>query len=729
MKMNKLVALGVGTLLLAAVPAWATLGPHGIGANPCRICHDTANGVPSLRGWSGGVPTIAGAGPWVPRQLSALCYSCHETTQLNGAHDMSGNAYAVGKHGNTFGNQPEDPDGSAQTITTSLPYNARPNMECTSCHNVHKYEDRPFMQRATVGALCNECHAGRQNTGAPPLRKGLNTQTLGGRAYSTHPTNVAVGDTPTANLKTLANVQATNVAVAIAAAPGYALGGHLVSGSTGNLDCGTCHAVHGTSNGTPATVDDLLAINNMTGASGSALCNACHEGGFGSAASVGVVNASDHPIEDNVGLAFRPSVVALPNLWTLLGGQVDRPAADFFTTGVVGTPACSSCHDTHGGIGATALLQHPQAAGDDTFAYGTWCWVCHTASAISPNNHHSNTGNCTAANSDLTNGSQLICNDCHGSAAGAEWTAHNGFWSFPITISGTDSLFCEGCHTDTNPRFLKTSPKGKSFTNGADRFPATHGTLRDGAAAAAAGSSHQVNLAADSTSNLNTIQYAGPFAVSGGTPQWGAGVKNPICESCHNILLNGVAGSQGLTNGWKANLLMEPYEDDTAGSVVSNEDGPMTSSHDFYTNNTFAAGPTGDALCRRCHNSTVTIPAEPTFVHNPKAHTVPGYLYAASEVPYGRPQTGGVYPILAPDGGGAPGDCPNRTTADAAGAPTITSYPAVNSLNCDSCHRPHNADNDSGATGGRFLILEVSDPGAQGSTICVDCHDTEFQCN
>jgi predicted CXXCH cytochrome family protein len=722
MKTNRLVAIATGMLLLAAVPAWATLGPHGIGANPCKICHDTASGNPTLRGWSGGVPTGAG-GPWASRQLSALCYMCHESGMTNGGHDMSGNAYATGMHGNTFGNQPEDPDGSAQTITTNLPYNTKSNMECTSCHNVHKSEDRPFLQRTAVGTLCNECHAGRQN--ATPNRKTANTQTLGGRAYSTHPTNVAVADTTQANLK--ASVAGTNVAVVFDAAPGYDLGGHLVSGATGNLDCGACHAVHGVVNGTPTAVNDLLSIDNMTGVSGSALCNACHEGGANSAAAVGAVNVSDHPIDDAIGGAFRPGTVAIPSLWTLAGGQVDRPAQAFYTQApVVGTPTCSSCHDTHGGIGATALMQHPQATADDTFAYGIWCWVCHTAANVNPNNHHSNTGNLTTSNGDIN--SQLICNDCHGSTSGTEWTAHNGFWSFPVVISATDSLFCEGCHTASNPRFLITSPKGKSFTNSATAFPATHGTLRDGADVAAAGSSHQVDMAANGT-NANLVKFVGAWAASGGISQWGAGTNEPICESCHNILVNGVAVTQGLSQGWKANLLLQPYEDDTAGSVVANEDGPMATSHNFYTNTTYASGATGDALCRGCHNSNVTNAthgAGVTFVHNPKAHTIvsASYTYAASEVPYGR----STLTVLAPDGGGVVGDCPNRTTADAAGVPTLTTYPAVNNLDCDSCHRPHNASNNS-LDVNRYLILETSGAGAQGTTICADCHDTDVQCN
>jgi hypothetical protein len=201
------------------------------------------------------------------------------------------------------------------------------------------------------------------------------------------------------------------------------------------------------------------------------------------------------------------------------------------------------------------------------------------------------------------------------------------------------------------------------------------------------------------------------------------------CESCHNILYNGIGSAKDLTGGWKSNLLMAPYEDDGQGVNNDNDNG----THDYYADTTYAAGATGDQLCRVCHSKGGA--NGPEFVHNPPVHTMPAaYTYDGTQPdgnaginPYGR--TGNQVMTLTSAA------CPEVSTADrAAGssisnlaAPGYFSYPADDALNCDSCHRPHDADNLS-VVGGANLILEYS-TAQPGTDACVECHDTLVQCN
>lgn len=728
-RMTTLLAC-LAVMLLAATSAMAAaLGPHmSVGAtNPCKVCHDTAAGSPALRGWAG-----ASAGPatgWGAKPISGLCYLCHSAGggPLVGTpgHNMLANAYANNSHGYVTAAVPEAPEGSAQTgiPASGLPYTAAAilQIECTSCHNVHVATNRPFNQRAGYQLMCDECHVGRaNNTSATTLPGTLH-------AYSSHPTQQVIADTARANLIPAATI-AANLRVPLAAAPNYALGGHIQGAD--QVDCQTCHAVHGPMQGTAGN-NDLLAIDNTTGANGSALCEGCHFGGIageqvGSVAAylqsaLGPGEFSDHPIDNLGNRTFYPTNNQLPVLWQTLGTpNLDRGAQLYFggtgaTPAAAGAPTCSSCHDTHGGIANTPLLRGPapvQAFG--AMDYNDWCFSCHTAAQVIPNNHHSVVGNLAT--------SQLDCGDCHGAAGTVNMNAHNGFWNFAVDLSATNSLFCEGCHNPLNPTlFVAGGLKGGQTYNAAT-LPARHGTIRDAADATGA-NNHQMNIAAHGT-NLNlditpdwTTAVPTNTAVAGYVSEWGAGGNTPICESCHNIIRNGVnlPAAQTLTAGWQANLLLAPYEDDNVGEAAGEQ-------NDFYGNATIGAGPTSVNMCRACHRGNgVTAPV--TFVHNPSAHTEPStsYTYAAGTEPYGR----STNTILTDEAAA----CPNRSTADAAGAPGGVSYPAANQVDCDSCHRPHNADVDSlDAGAGRYLILEITDAN-WGSSICAQCHNTDIQCN
>ena len=804
--LTTMVALAAFVVLTAAPAAMAAaLGPHQLASdnNPCKVCHDTASGTPALRGWNGGEPTAFG--DWGSKPISALCSSCHDAVGgpwpgVQEAHNMVNTAYdyLLGSHGFSLANLPLTPDGGPQdAVTTTLPYtNAGGELECTSCHNVHVSTNRPFNQRADYQLMCEECHAGRNGTAAPGVSRAMPLPTGATRVYSTHPTDVSMGVTPAnRTIDTVATMDATlRKDVDAIGNYLYALGGHLngVDATGGGdvgpaLNCQTCHAVHGPigvpedANGLPGE-PNLLAIDNSTGANPgaerSALCEGCH-GNVTDGTQVGTPTAplppgtfeEDHPMDLRDGFAGGV-VAAIPGDWSpaITGDSGAEPfAPDSAGTNPLNTypqPVCSSCHDTHGGIQDSMILRGPDfGTTPENFlpwtaaSYDTWCFSCHTAGGVIPANHHSvynnmNDNAVTAANpgggSEML--SQLTCGDCHGSSAAGNWTAHNGFWSFPVIVSPTDSAFCEECHYYGDPTIpeaiatgVATFPKVAYAVDGAGRFatlPATHGIVRDVGTLAEAdpgSTSHQTDIAADSGgASPNLVAVPDWSGYSGGISEWGP-ATTPICESCHNIITNGIAGDVGIKQGWQANLLLAPYEDDTNGAGAG-EDGPTGTSHDFYGNNTVGAGPTGVAFCRACHDGASGAGGA-GFVHNPSAHTVDYTTYtypvlnAIPSQPYGRTTT----TILT---GGA---CPEQTTADAAGAPEAVSSPGVsypgiiatNSIDCDSCHRPHNADAQSyddgtvptsALRGERFLILEITDEN-WGTTICAECHDTDIQCN
>ena len=777
MKRNIVLLLCLAMAVALCVPLAAqaaSLGDHDdASGNPCKRCHDTAEGVASLRGWTR-AQALGDPGTSWGKNVSILCYYCHDGVGTLGANNMIANAYSDSSHGYDYDLTlptflPYTPDGDLDSdpVTTSgMPYTDVTNLEleCTSCHNVHVSDVYPFNQRGTIETLCDTCHPGRinstpdrgaANSAAGYIARGVVT------GYSTHPTTIAVADVAGSVDVVAPGVigrnDLLNYDFTTATAAGK-LGGHLdnlTDGTSGNMTCQTCHAVHGPSQGNGGN-NDLLAYDNTTnaGANGSVLCEACHEGGRdGTFNMVGLSNAGngtttfgDHPIDALANRPFYPTGVEIPDgapvaaNWTAVGNaNNDRGAQPFYAA--AGSPVCSSCHDTHGGIDATALLRGASVTAANaitwTFDYDEWCFVCHLASQVVPDNHHSNVNNMSST-VDYGGGvdeydSLLACGDCHGPLGTTQWTAHNGFWQW---VAGSEpavgnSDFCEACHTPTNPTVLSGSAlKGQNLA-GAD-LPSTHGTIRGTA-------SHQVNSAVDGTNPNMDITPDWTFA-SGGTSEWGLGANTPICESCHNILVNGfsAAAGQGVKQGWKGNILLAPYEDDDSGTITGVEDGPTTTSHDWYTGDdttvppswTFvqagSAGNTGVSFCRACH---VSLASE--FVHNPEAHTMElqtatPYTYAADTEPYGR----STNTVMTTPSDSLGTDCPEVSTADQqspAAAPNGLSYPAADAVDCDSCHVPHHAD-DQSVDGTRYLILEITDT-AYGTTICAECHDPFVQCN
>jgi len=703
-------------LALTVAPVCAAtsdLGPHDDGtSDPCKDCHNTASGNPELRGWASS--PVQAPNSWWAKNVSNLCYTCHQSGQA--AHDMSNNAYSNSSHAFQIPDTPPQPDGSPESAVAAskLPYTIAPSteLECTSCHNVHVAANRPFIHRTSIQLLCETCHPGRINNDSATSYPGNLI-----RPYETHPTLQDFLDTPRANMKLIGDIDA-NLKVATPVAPGYVLGGHLSdpAGDEGLFDCMTCHALHGPAPDTPGTVGYLAIDNATSDPDGSALCGGCHYGGA-AGEQVGSVllqsdlspgEWSDHPIDAVSNRTFYPTGVVIPDGshvpadWDADNPNGDQGAQPFFPV-AEGAPVCSSCHDVHGGMAGTQLLRGPgldiTGAETWTFTYDGWCFTCHVLTEIVPMGHHSVINNLALARGDAMD-SQLSCGDCHGSTGNlTEWKAHNGFWIFEVAASATDSAVCEGCHMRDDP--LQVDPTGLKGLSAPNLLttpiatPAHYGTSRGSAShylGTDSGEFAGVDPKIDAWPSSGFFSEYGPGPGSGGgdipPAQWG----EIICESCHNIVFNDGRANPGnyataLTAGWESNLLLEPYADDSPGTG----DG-VTGGYGV-----------GSALCMGCHDQTVA-----------NHHPLTGDVVSLSGLTL---RTGAL------------------SFADQAGAPGTFSYPSTNALDCDSCHRPHEADNESTVTGAQhgpktssdgnptYHILEMDGANhVYTPTVCQECH-------
>lgn len=728
----------------------------------CAVCHNVS-ATAATRGWGRSITDCTTG--WFNQKITVLCWTCHSSTGI--ANDMTDNAMNVAAHkwvvaGDVAASNNPSARETANIQATNLPYVAGTNLECTSCHNVHNNASEPFLMKGSIEATCAACHPNRIGARA------VHAENIADNV-STHPVginfdNTVGGTTAPARIKSLANANGGfKHPLRKASDNSWNLGGKLDNGANGNFTCQTCHSVHQNTGN-----EDLLEIyNGHTNAEdNNALCEGCHYGG--QAGQFVGVNGDDHPLDRNSGRwGFYPTGVAMPSDWT---GRFDT-ASVFWDNGAYDTPKCGSCHDTHGGISGKSLLRWPIPAA----ANGEWCFSCHTDSQVIPAKHHS-----TTQTDDPSGGftSSVSCAGCHGatvSSWGAEWSAHNGFGQFAVgpdladgssadnaaTFYGaaantrTFERLCESCHNPVNPTNFPRAIAGR-FDNTNVILPNSHGNptgaLTHLSSDFTAGvfiqdtnrtANTYLRIRASGTDNswdtggLNMSKYSNYGTGTPQNPQTPVNGAYMICESCHNLLTNAGSGT-GVQSGWKQNLLLYSYMDDGYGTPGS------------YTSLGASSAPVAasrtsqpavlDGFCRGCHSSTLltstqlgSLPANDcaTYVHYPAAHTMVGFQYAAGYTPYGR-STATIRT--------AAGACPDNTTADASIAPGVFSYPAANTVNCDSCHRPHNAENlstngmawnNTNAPNLRHWILEpgsVQTDNLAKTEACAQCHNTNIMC-
>ena len=767
-----LTVLVVAAIAMAAYPAFAAVNgtPHDyIGANVygrCGVCHvpHAASAVTAKRLWRGDF-AITKTGTWETSTVGVLCGSCHNGGGMAAANADTETPHAVGalaySAGNSHGRDWATLTGAADNTHLgdsvaggqTKPYTASGNieagkMECTSCHNPHDDGTgkggtaagiRPFLRAGvasatTISGVCADCHNNRANlTGAIGVANGTV-----GLENGNHPVNVdynsavdyfKVGASVPVALTTHATLTAwslggkfqLSVAGATTNIPVADYNGAVTKSATYEVGCMTCHAVHGSNAGGGYTAGTdqslhLLAINNV--AANSALCEGCHGNPTGNAArpSSGAtmmvgMTAGDHPIDIAVNAADGGPTI---DHWYLAAGDTairnrTNAANTYWPRGTGGNViVCSSCHSAHKALGTLELNRAGSGA-------ATWCQSCH--SSASPNGHHSHTAN---------SGSTVVtCGMCHSGAAGA----HNGF-DFAFTNT------CTNCHTagvDPVEAILGLNAAGP---------PAGHlgigvvGAQSHYIGAFANAGANYIHVktnrwTADAVLGAKTITYLG--GITADTSYYGSATGNALgggvgtdplntvyCESCHSVTGNVGAGAAATPqSGWQNNLLFQSYQDDSDGTA--------------------GARAVGSQFCLGCHNQAA-----------PAAGPV------AADVPTNAPLN--MHPLTSQDitraidagyvsGGTATlkttdavrttyAHTANALTAGAAGGrlgagPLAASYPALNNMDCDSCHRPHQAPANStfnqtktkGAGVAVPVILEVQAAVNEYSDLCQQCHE------
>ena len=736
-----------GGLLALPAQVQALNGPHaGFGTNTitCSNCHiPHASGGARL--WVEVPSGVAGTN-WGDNKIGQLCYSCHDGT-ASGASNLYQPLYRNdGSHGPMHASIPTLPDYSATAAATAgaatmnastLPYAGASSLltqgsgggralQCTSCHFVHDNTDlvRPYLRVGTSNTtrsdLCIRCHKrGDTNTNA---LKGNNNNVLPAAGYKTaislHPIKVsAVTQSEGAYL--LANVNAA-LGLALTDASGWILGGKTADGTlTGNIDCETCHAVHGTRSAAPVDEFRLAIDNYASGYTSSPLCYGCHR-------TPVVIGRADHPIDSNSG-AYTVGFPAA-------GGPGQDAANVAWPSGANATNpqvVCSSCHDMHGGLpasvatnqGNTLTSRLRRQSGNAT----DWCLSCHANA--SPQNHHSHKANLISGVNGAPFTSLISCGDCHGTDEGA--TAHQSTGSFFATRiytagqgnHATNPRWCNFCH-NINPTDLEGTIPGVAaspLATGAigaspyyvqshgGKFPAGNGFDR-GEGSHVLGWDGSFLKGTTTTTFPMTDAWPNAFNPRGGSldnradnlSRWGStNAGDMVCESCHNIIGNVgyKATAFNGTEGWKVNLLLEAYNDDGAGNRGGTDGGAV-----------------GSRLCMGCHYAATQFTTGPGGTHQ-----ITGEAISAA-VDNSRSTT----TLMTSSG----------TYANASGSPNSASYPNTNAMDCDSCHRPHDAS-DGGtigtATSGGYTtaftkgvdwILEASGAsGAYSPTLCVNCHN------
>lgn len=648
-------------------------------AGACSFCH-----VPHKAGgsklWASAITTGTG---WRSEVISNLCYTCHGSTTYSGAQEILPFGVA-GKHGRTVATLTGFGDIAALPGTVPVS-STDSDLKCTSCHDVHANENRPFIRyMGAVGtfdfqAHCQTCHPNRANAAGRGVTNSIAATNgpAGAGNYSQHPTDVAIaaaGGRQETFIGTIAAQFGIVGGVQGIGTGGWNLGGHRNANllNAGNMTCATCHAVHSNETANYAAADGagnvdtdlalnyahLEVLNPEPTVVSAAICTGCHANdAVMGPGSVGV----SHPID------------TLPGTWaiggTALGAGFPTGALNPGKWGTSGAIVCQSCHDMHYGAPNTSLLRGtidtPVATSNAN------CNACHAGTTM-PNHHPAGVVNSAAApvsrstafnwatmvfgTATATNayafgaGNIMTCGTCHGGAG-----AHNNVGGFPgLTSLNTASDMCVECHS-TNP----------------SQYTSTVNRAADGSGTVAMQASHYLG-------DILTAGYkrAANWTTTGLASKYGVGGTNGflICESCHTLKL--VSGVPTVSNNGAG------YSGAVRGTADPKGHVGLLLEHNGNNNTVFNATNAGVEadMCTGCHGGSPTggTAAAGTATHPTISMGMAASATAAIVTKVGTAAEQGTVSLI-------PGSAP------------------ANMVNCESCHRPHDAAAGSGA-----LILEAA---------------------
>jgi len=388
--------------------------------------HDQANNLlPNIR-----TSTVIDGRPGIVSDAE-MCLSCHDGYVMDSRETFSST------------NHQGDLD-KAHIRIQGLPLNTTNAIYCGTCHTPHALKPvrrgslAPFLREpVTNSTLCLDCHADHaQDQGSHPIH--------------------VIPDTAAK------------------------LSAETFLGTQGELECMTCHPIHGTEAVIGVSVQDRTV-----------LCSSCHASKF-------QINSTDHDLSSTL---------------SNKSGAIGPSLAD--------QDACASCHVSHGGQGKFMW------AGDLDRSQGenAYCLGCHSATGLGREKSFSHMGHPVSGKSiqqavpelALKAGDQLQCVTCHDphqwdpsgkhavDSANEEGTEYTSFLRLPDDSQGQ---LCIACHAEQQA--IVNSDHGVSRV-GFQQYFSEIGTLHG-----------QCSTCHDTH---------GPSGLRVTEPQ--ADLSRSLCESCH----------------------------------------------------------------------------------------------------------------------------------------------------------------------------------------------------
>jgi predicted CXXCH cytochrome family protein len=621
--------------------------------------------------------------------VSLFCYACHDgLTIVDKNVDASLTAYSEKSH-SFF--QRRIADGISEQ-NVSLTFLEGKPLDCTTCHTPHDNEHRPFLV-VPLNELCQQCHVIRRNSGYNK-----------NNAESNHPVFTPLSDsTEGPSPIKAAEIFKVEFPLPYPTAGGkfskgthWDLGGHLSEGQGGNMECYTCHSVHGDEQVGPN--DKLMAIDPVREVN-DVFCESCHQGKRGDGDELSLIlpnpggtkgERTYHPVDDETSKAPGEVVdISVPKDW-----PVGKGAGE-------GNLLCSTCHDVHEGLKNSPILRVPEG---DTF-----CEECHDEK---PEGHHSsgkesNPKNVTFATtgynwsyeieSQWENGNPIIlleedpesdaggyggygttygekvenkvyCSSCHrahNAGSGVEKKAAPS-----LIVSHTANQLCFMCHAATNVAFNTDLTKTASHFLGDPTRDDTYQKPLD-----------EMILKEDNWVETRLKSKYG-----------GDNEREIICESCHSFSkdnLNAKKYSYAYNNEAMLVARADEHTDWIPGTseVVTDDDD-----YDYFSDSdTVGTDLAADGyLCVGCHGE--------------------------------NPGGGGSHPMMGIDGVMPNGEKVDRTQ------PTPPATYSLNlNINCLTCHNIHRGEVKGGVYMLKAATRENEDPLAihpnvEYTVLCGLCH-------
>jgi hypothetical protein len=425
-------------------------------------------------------------------------------------------------------------------------------------------------------------------------------------------------------------------------------------------DGGTPVGTADVSRGTPLLVDKGTAT--LAAEQSAPICVDCHSIVFGmNVRGGGAVGTYSHPVGTASAVADTMSAAGAGYKWN--------------NDGVNDMIVCQSCHDIHwSGTNATTR-------GTNDFLLAERCNGCHVVAGTTiPDHHISNIANAPALLVGETNAETVA-------AGGTTWTrgSQSQVNDGPDYWANGTTMTCETCHfqgAGTAHGNTSGFPGLIGRNSESDMCVDCHGfnpSLGTGAQPDANFTvSHWVG-------DITTVAYkkTDAFAGSGGTPVYsadGGANGSVICESCHSLAIVGAAGSPSSHTGADITAYQSALNTGD-GLAVTRDVIRMMLQNSGNMRGGFASA---DNLCTACHG-------------------------------------------VSPGGGLSHPTLPTATATSTmvpGGNATTSLGKAVGQINCESCHRAHDADTDSGT----WILEAAAMLGTQidYTSLCGLCHSGQY---